>query len=50
MTLLPKLLAEIRELKNIRIVEEVIKVPKIEFVPTTVMRITKSGELIKDAD
>lgn len=50
MALLPKLLEEIRELRKVRIVEELVKVPKIEFVPTTVMRITKSGELVKDAD
>jgi len=50
MALLPKLLAEIKELRNTRIVEEVVKVPKIEYVPTTVMRINKTGELIQDAD
>ena len=50
MALLPRLLEEIRQLKNTRIVEEIIKVPKIEYVPTTVMRINKTGELIQDAN
>ena len=50
MALLPKLLEEIGRLKNTRIVEEVVKVPKIEYVPTTVMRIAKTGELIQDAN
>jgi hypothetical protein len=49
MALLPKLLEEIKELRKIRIVEEVIKVPKINYVPTDVYRITQSGELVKDA-
>jgi hypothetical protein len=50
MALLPKLLEEVKELRRVRIVEEVVKVPKIEYVPTTVMRVSKTGELIKDVD
>jgi hypothetical protein len=50
MALLPKLLAEVRELRKVKIVEEVIKVPKIEYVPTSVYKITQSGELVKDAN
>ena len=48
--LVPKLLEEIKELRKYRIVEEVIKVPKINFIPTDVYKITQSGELVKDAD
>jgi hypothetical protein len=50
MTLLPKLIEEIKELRKVRIVEELVKVPKIEYVPTTVMRIAKTGELVQDAN
>ena len=50
MTLLPKLIEEIKELKKTRIVEEIIKVPKINYIPTDVFRITQSGELVKNAD
>jgi len=50
MALLPKLLEEIKELRKFRIVEEIIKVPKINYIPTDVFKITQSGELVKDAD
>ena len=48
--LLPKLMAEIREIKKVKLVEEIIKVPKINYVPTDVYRITQSGELVKNDD
>jgi len=48
--MIPKLVSEIEKFKNIKIVEEVVKVPRIEYIPTVVHRITKTGELIKDAD
>jgi len=50
MVLIPKLLDEIKTLRNYRVVEEIIKVPKINYVPTDVYKITQSGELVKDAD
>jgi hypothetical protein len=46
--LLPKLVAEVKELRKVKIVEEVVKVPKINYVPTDVFRITQSGELVKE--
>jgi hypothetical protein len=47
--IVPKLLVEINKLKTYRLVEEIIKVPKINYIPTDVFKITKSGELVKDA-
>jgi hypothetical protein len=55
--LAPKLLAQLKELKDYKLVEEVIKVPQVQYVPTQVERVVwidrkrdkVTGELL-DAD
>jgi hypothetical protein len=50
MDLAPKLLSQLKALKDTKIVEEIIKVPKIQYVPTTIKRVKDTGELIDDAN
>lgn len=50
MDLLPKLIEQVKTLKDIRIVEEVVKVPKLQYVATTIKQVSKTGELIQDAN
>ena len=46
----PKLLARLKEIRDYQIVKEVIKVPDIKYVPTTIKKIKSTGELIDDSD
>jgi len=50
METLPKLLEVAKKFKDIKVVEEIIKVPRINYIPTDVYKMTTTGELIKDAD
>jgi len=50
MDLAPKLLAQLKAIKEYQIVKEVIKVPELHYVPTTIKKISKTGELIDDAN
>lgn len=50
MELAPKLLSQLREIRDYKVIEEVIKVPKIQYVPTTIKKVKSTGELIDDAD
>jgi hypothetical protein len=50
MDVAPKLLAQLKGIRDYQIVKEVIKVPDIKYVPTTIKKIKNTGELIDDAD
>lgn len=50
MEVAPKLLAKLKELREYEIVKEVVKVPDIRYVPTTIKKIKSTGELVDDAN